>query len=90
MLNEGSNELSSSIKEYINQYSANIQEISAKSDIDIDFDAGYEFASNLSKIGIIGGLGVYIAGEAAFLLGGIEFILGIGGDIALGLYLWDQ
>lgn len=84
LLNEGSNELSSSIKKYINQYSANIQEISAKSDIDIDFDAGYEFASNLSKIGIIGGLGVYIAGEAAFLLGGIEFILGIGGDIALG------
>lgn len=84
LLEEKSEELRERIKQYITQYSENINAAFDKSNVDVDFDAGFAFASALSKIGIIGGLGAYIAGEAAFLLGSMNFILGIGGDIALG------
>lgn len=83
LLEKKSEALRSKIKTYISQYSESIGAAFQNSDIDIDFDAGFAFASALSKIGIIGGLGAYIAGEAAFLLGSMNFILGIGGDIAL-------
>lgn len=77
-------DLSGYIKKYINDFSENIQTVFEKSDLNVDFDAGFAFASALSKIGIIGGLGAYVAGEAAFLLCGWTFLLGIGGHIALG------
>ena len=83
LLEKKSEDLKSKIKTYISQYSESIGAAFKNSDVDIDFDAGFAFASALSKIGIIGGLGAYIAGEAAFLLGSMKFILGIGGDIAL-------
>lgn len=86
LLEEKAGDLNDSIKQYVNQYSVSIQTVFEKSDLDVDFDAGFAFASALSKIGIIGGLGAYIAGEAAFLLCGINFLLGIGGQIALGAY----
>lgn len=82
ILENKSEELSESIKKYINTFTENIQMASNKADIKVDFDVAYAFASNLAKMGIIGGLGAYIAGEAAFLLGG--FVFGLGGRIALG------
>lgn len=48
-----------------------------------DFDAGYAFASSLAKIGIIGGLGAFLAADAAFAFGSWAFLFGIGGQIAL-------
>lgn len=84
ILESKSEELSESVKKYITQFADNIQMVSNKADINVDFDAAYAFVSNLSKIGIIGGLGAYIAGEAAFLLGSFEFLIGVGGRIALG------
>lgn len=84
LLEKKSEDLRSKIEDYISQYSENVGAAFQNSNVDVDFDAGFAFASALSKIGIIGGLGAYIAGEAAFLLGNMNFILGIGGDMALG------
>lgn len=84
LLDEKSEELSGYIKKYINDFSENIQTIFEKTDLNVDFDAGFAFVSALSKIGIIGGLGAYVAGEVAFMFGSIGFLLGIGGDIAFG------
>ena len=84
LLEKKSEDLRSKIKDYISQYSENVGAAFQNSNVDVDFDARFAFASALSKIGIIGGLGAYIAGEAAFLLGNMNFILGIGGDMALG------
>lgn len=76
--------LSEETKKYIEKFEESIKVAFNKSSVDVDFDAGFAFASSLAKIGIIGGLGAYIAGNAAFLFGSIPFILGLGGDIALG------
>lgn len=84
LLKEKANKLSDSIQEYVSQYGACAQAEFKKANLDIDFDAGFAFVSALSKIGMIGGLGMYVAGQAAFLLCGMEFLLGIGGNIALG------
>lgn len=46
-------------------------------------NAGYAFASSLAKIGIIGGLGAFLAADAAFAFGSWAFLFGIGGQIAL-------
>ena len=44
----------------------------------------YSFlASSLAKIGIIGGLGAFLAADAAFAFGSWAFLFGIGGQIAL-------
>lgn len=40
-------------------------------------------ASSLAKIGIIGGLGAFLAADAAFAFGSWAFLFGIGGQIAL-------
>lgn len=77
LLNEKSEDLSDYIKKYINDFSENIQTVFEKSNLNVDFDAGFAFASALSKIGIIGGLGTYVVREAAFMLGSIRFSLGI-------------
>lgn len=77
LLEKKSQELANSIKNYIKQYENNIQIIFNSVDAKIDFDAGFAFASALSKIGIIGGLGVYVAGEAAFWFGSMTLIAGV-------------
>lgn len=84
LMEQKSEKLSKDVKKYVEKYSKNIQIAFDNSKIDLDFDVNFAFAEALSKIGILGGLGAYIAGEAAFLLGGIEFIAGIGGGFALG------
>lgn len=84
LLGKKSEDLSEYIKKYINDFSENIQTVFEKSDLKVDFNAGFAFATALSKIGIIGGLGAYFASEAAILLCSTGFLLGIGGDIVLG------
>ena len=76
--------LSKETKKYIEKYNDNIKAAFKGTSVDVDFDARYAFASALAKIGIIGGLSAYIAGEAVFLFGGMAFIMGLGGNIALG------
>lgn len=82
ILEDKSKRLSTETKQYVEQYNEDIKTIFDKFSMDVDFDAGFAFASSLAKIGIIGGLGAYIAAEAAFLLGSMTFVMGIGGDIA--------
>lgn len=82
ILEEKSKELSERTKNYISQFNNDIGAAFNKSNIDVDFDAGYAFVSALSKLGIVGGLGAYLAGEAAFLFGSWSFIMGLGGNIA--------
>lgn len=84
ILEAKSNVLSDETKKYIEKFEKSIKVAFDKSSVDVDFDAGFAFASSLAKIGIIGGLGAYIAANAAFLFGSIPFLLGIGGNVALG------
>lgn len=84
MLEKKAIEFSESIKKYVDQYGEKIQTVFYKSDIDVDFDAGFAFAAAAAKVGVIGGLGAYLASEAAFLLGSMNFLMGVGGNIALG------
>ena len=44
---------------------------------------GWAFTSALSKIGILGGIGAFVLGEAAWLLLPISAIIGVAGDVAL-------
>ena len=84
LLQEKSEKLSLKIKEYVNDYQEGVQASFQKASLNADFDAGYAFASSLAKIGIIGGLGAYIAANAAFIWGTWSFLMGIGGSVALG------
>lgn len=69
---------------YVSNFNEGIGSAFKKSNVDVDFDAGFAFVSALSKLGIVGGLGAYLAGEAAFYLGSAAFVAGLGGDIAIG------
>lgn len=84
ILGEKAKILSEKTEKYVKNYSEGIKAAFEKSSIEVDFDAGFAFASSLAAIGILGGLGAYIAGEAAFWFGSMAFIAGLGGDIALG------
>lgn len=83
LLKEKSEALSGKVKEYVSDYQQGIQSSFQKADLNIDFDSGYAFASSLAKIGIIGGLGAYLAADVAFALGSWSFLLGLGGQAAL-------
>ncbi|QFJ53436.1 dynamin family protein [Pseudobutyrivibrio xylanivorans] len=76
--------LSVETKKFVSQFNEGIAVAFEKSNVKADFDAGFAFVSALSKLGIVGGLGAYLAGEAAFWFGSISFIAGLGGDLALG------
>jgi len=84
ILEDNSNILSAETKNYIEKFKESINVAFEKSSVDVDFDAGFAFASSLAKIGIIGGLGAYLAGNAAFWFGSMSFIFGLGGNVALG------
>lgn len=75
--------LSEMINKYLHDYNEEIKAVFDDSSVDVDFDAGYNFAEALAKIGIIGGLGAWIAGDMAFFVGSYAFIMGLGGDLAL-------
>ncbi len=84
ILNSKSAQVSEATKDYVSQFEKGIRVIFDKFSLDLDFDAGFAFANALAKIGIIGGLGAYILGEAAWALGSLAFIAGAGGGIAIG------
>lgn len=71
-------------EEYVSQFDEGIKTVFDKFSFDADFDAGFAFANALAKIGVVGGLGAYILGQAAWALGSFTFIAGAGGGIALG------
>ena len=71
------------VKEYVSDYQEGVQASFQEANLNADFDAGYAFASSLAKIGIIGGLGAFLAADAAFAFGSWAFLFGIGGQIAL-------
>ncbi|QXE20956.1 dynamin family protein [Clostridium sp. 001] len=76
--------LSKETKKYIEKYTDGIKAAFDGTSVDVDFDAGYAFISALAKIGIIGGLGAYIAGEMAFIFGDMALAMGVGGVISFG------
>lgn len=55
----------------------------SKTDKSLDLTECQKIASSLAKIGIIGGLGAFLAADAAFAFGSWAFLFGIGGQIAL-------
>lgn len=83
LLKEKSEDLSVKVKEYVSEYQEGVEVSFQEASLDADFDAGYAFASSLAKIGIIGGLGAFLAADAAFAFGSWAFLFGIGGQIAL-------
>lgn len=83
LLKERSEHLSVKVKEYVSDYQEGVQASFQEANLNADFDAGYAFASSLAKIGIIGGLGAFLAADAAFAFGSWAFLFGIGGQIAL-------
>ena len=83
LLKERSEQLSVKVKEYVSDYQEGVQASFQEANLNADFDAGYAFASSLAKIGIIGGLGAFLAADAAFAFGSWAFLFGIGGQIAL-------
>lgn len=79
--------LSHKTNDYVTEFSESVSHVFGKSNVEVDFDAGWAFTSALSKYGLVGGLGglgTFLAGYGAFWLGGTAFVIGIGGDIALG------
>lgn len=83
LLKKKSEDLSVKVKDYVSEYQESVEASFQEASLDADFDAGYAFASSLAKIGIIGGLGAFLAADAAFALGSWAFLFGIGGQIAL-------
>ena len=73
--------LSEKAKEYITAFSESIENPFKNSSINVDFDAGWAFASALSKIGMVGGLGVFLKGTLLFMSAG----LGIGTSVWAGV-----
>jgi GTP-binding protein EngB required for normal cell division len=82
ILAEKSEKLSKKTEDYISAFSGSVGEYFEKSSFRADFDAGWAFASALSKVGMIGGLTGFLGGVAAFALGSASFILGVGGTVA--------
>lgn len=74
ILKDKSEILSQEAQAYITAYTESISRPFANKRIDIDFDAGWAFASALSNIGMIGGLSVFVVGTF-FLLASISLSL---------------
>ena len=77
--------LSEKTKNYIEAFSASIEKPFKDNNLNIDFDAGWAFASALSTLGVIGGFGAFLAStiSGAILFAGIGF--GIGSSILAGM-----
>lgn len=85
ILAEKSEILSEKTKEYVTFYAESISRPFEKNNIDVDFDAGWFFASALSALGMIGGFGTFLAStiSGVFLFSGAG--LGIGASIWAGV-----
>ena len=70
--------LSKTAQNYITAFSESISKPFENSEIDVDFDAGWAFASALSKAGMLGGFGTFLAGtiSSALLLSSAGVSLG--------------
>ena len=77
ILTEKSEVLSESIKDYINLYSDGVSKAFTKIGLTSDFNTGLSFVNILSKLGIIGGVGVAAAGITAFVVGNYAIIAAI-------------
>lgn len=60
ILNEKSDKLKEQTEKYISDYSSAVSCPFSNIGINVDFNAGWTFASALSNIGLIGGLGAYL------------------------------
>lgn len=60
ILNEKSEKLKEKTDKYISDYSEDVSCPFSSNGLKVDFDAGWAFASALSKIGLIGGLGTFL------------------------------
>lgn len=80
--------LSLDIQEYVEAFEENVKINFEKVSIEMEFDATVTFATALAAIGILGGLGAYLAGKAILIWGSFSFLAGIGGTIALNSLAW--
>ena len=82
ILQSKSQELTRTVNQYIEDYSNSISYVFNNNGIKLDFDAGWAFASALSNIGLIGGLGTFLATS---IYGVVCAGVSIGSAIAYGL-----
>ena len=85
ILKEKSDILSEKTKDYIDSFTAGISSSFENNGFKVDFDAGWAFASALSKIGMIGGLGGFLVSTISGVLLFSSVGFGVGSSIALGL-----
>ena len=83
ILSEKANELSAVTKEYLDEFSRTANRAYSDDSLHADFDVTWAFTSALSKIGILGGIGAFVLGEAAWLFLPISVVIGVAGDVAL-------
>ena len=78
ILKEKSKMLSEKAKNYIAAFSESIAKPFENNSINVDFDAGWAFASALSALGMIGGFGTFLAStiSGVLLLTSVGFSLG--------------
>lgn len=74
--------LSEKAKEYITSYAESISRPFENNSIDVDFDAGWAFASALSTLGMIGGFGTFLASTISGVL------LFAGAGLGIGTSIW--
>ncbi len=74
--------LSEKAKEYIASYAESIARPFENNSIDVDFDAGWAFASALSTIGMVGGFGAFLASTISGIL------LFTGAGLSIGTSIW--
>lgn len=71
------------IREYIKNYSKEVNYTYSDDSFGVNFDAAWAFTSALSKIGILGGSGALVSGIAALFFLPIPVLIGVGGDVAV-------
>ena len=78
ILKRKSETLAKKTEDYITAYSESISKPFENNELDIDFNAAWAFATILSKLGMIGGFGTFLASSisGAFLLAGLGLSLG--------------
>ena len=82
ILSEKSELLSQKTKNYIAAYAESISHLFERSSLDIDFDAGWAFASALSKVGMLGGLGTFLAST----ISGVLLLTGAGLSLGTSIF----
>lgn len=88
ILSAESSNVSKKAEDYIMAFSENVKKPFEKGNIATDYDAGWAFASALSSIGVIGGLGAlaYGAISGAVIMAGISGAAGIGIGALAGVF----